>query len=172
MSPVPALDTARLRLRGHHAADLDAYAALWSDEAVIRYTSGKPLDREQAWIRLLRYRGMWAMLGFGFWIIEERESGRVLGEAGVHELRREIEPSLEGTLECGWMLAPDAHGKGLALEAMTAVLEWAAGAHPERALTCIIDPENAASQKLAAKLGFRETARTTYHGKPSIVFAR
>ena len=33
---VPTLDTARLRLRGHGKADLDACCALWGDADVVR----------------------------------------------------------------------------------------------------------------------------------------
>ena len=162
MSAPPILETGRLRLREHRASDLEDYAAMWADPRVTRFIGGQPMSREQAWVRLLRYRGMWVMLGFGFWAIEDRETGRFLGEAGVHELQRDIRPRLAGTLEAGWGLIPQAHGRGLAREAMRAVLGWADDAFPDRAQTCIIAEPNAPSIRMAADLGFRDRP----HGLP------
>lgn len=171
-SGIPVIETARLRLRPHELADLDAYAAMWADPLVTRFIGGKPLSREVAWTRLLRYRGMWTVMGFGFWAIEDRATGRFLGEAGVQESRRELQPSIEGTLEAGWGLVPEAHGRGLASEAVAAVIGWAEKALPERPMTCIIDPGNTGSIRIAQNFGFRERARTDYHGAEVIVFER
>lgn len=170
MSEVPVLRTPRLVLREHRPEDLPAYAALWADPVVVRFIGGMPLDTEACWGRILRYRGMWAALGFGFWVIEHE--GRLIGEAGVQDVHRPIEPSLAGTLECGWALAPAWHGKGLAREAVAAVLGWADTNRPEMVQSAIIAPENAPSIALAGKLGFVETARSTYHGADLLQFRR
>src|SRR5690606_6386843 len=103
---------------------------------------GVPLSREQCWVRILQYRGMWTTLGHGFWIIEDRASGRLVGEAGVQDMRRDMEPGLDGALECGWGLVPDAQGKGLAEEAMRAALDWAGRAQPAASFACVIAPAN------------------------------
>ncbi len=164
MSAVPVLETPRLRLRGHRPDDLDAYAAMWADASVVRHIGGVPLTREQSWVRILQYRGLWATLGFGFWVVEDRESGLLLGEAGMQDMRREMDPGLGGALECGWGLVPAAQGRGLAEEAMRAVLGWAGRERKGEPLACIIAPANAPSQRLAAKLGFALSARATYRG--------
>jgi RimJ/RimL family protein N-acetyltransferase len=169
---VPLLETARLKLREHRPSDLDAYAAMWADERVVRHVSGVPLTREQSWVRLLQYRGMWAMLGFGFWVIEERASGALIGEAGVQDMQREMGPGLDGALECGWGLVPGARGQGLAEEAVRAVLAWADRALPDKPVACIIAPENAPSQRLAAKLGFVESGGALYRGKQTAIWRR
>ncbi|TKT82572.1 GNAT family N-acetyltransferase [Aquamicrobium sp. LC103] len=170
MSDVPVLSTQRLVLREHRPEDLPSYAALWADPDVVRFIGGKPLDTEAAWGRILRYRGMWATLGFGFWAIEHE--GRLIGEAGVQDVRRAIEPSLAGTLECGWAITPDLHGRGFAREAVAALLGWADANHPTRAQSAIIAPANAASIRVATNFGFRETARGTYHDAELIQFRR
>ncbi|WP_244598383.1 GNAT family N-acetyltransferase [Rhizobium tubonense] len=162
---IPTLTTARLILRPHRLDDFNACAALWSDPEVVRFIGGVPSTREQSWSRLLRYKGSWHFLGFGFWAIEERTTGNFIGEAGFLEARRDIEPSIEGTLETGWAMLPSAHGKGYATEALTAMIDWGRTHFPDKAMTCIIDPENAASLRVAAKLGFRETARADYNGE-------
>jgi RimJ/RimL family protein N-acetyltransferase len=59
---------------------------------------------------------------------------------------------------------------GYATEAMTAVLAWAGPAHPRT--VCIIDPDNLASLRVAARLGYREIGRVDYKGQPILVFER
>ena len=59
----PRIETARLILRAHGAADLDAVAAMWSDAALVRHITGKPSTREESWARILRYAGLWPTKG-------------------------------------------------------------------------------------------------------------
>jgi len=172
MVTIPTLETPRLRLRAYRLEDFDAYAALWADPGVVRHIGGVPLSREAAWTRFLRQIGLWHHLGFGFFAVEHRATARLIGEAGFHDLRRAIVPSLEGTMESGWGLLPAMHGQGLAEEAMRAAIGWAAEYGVGARLTAIIDPGNIASLRLADKLGFAEFARTTYSGHPVILLQR
>jgi RimJ/RimL family protein N-acetyltransferase len=169
---IPVIETERLLLRGHRAEDFDAHAAFWADPIVTRFIGGRPHTREQAWVRFLRHAGMWHAMGFGFWALTDRESGRFLGEAGFHDLKREMSPSLEGTMEAGWGLTPDMHGKGLAGEVVGAIIAWADANRPGPRMTCIIEPANTASIRVAERNGFREFDRTLSHGTPVIVFER
>lgn len=169
---VPAIETERLRLRGHELADFPASAAMWADPEVTRYIGGAPSSREDSWARFLRYSGHWALLGFGYWLIEEKASGRFVGEAGFGDFKREIAPSLEGAPEQGWVLAPWAHGQGYASEAARATLAWAQAHFGAVATVCMIAPNNKASIRVAEKLGYGEFARTTYKGAPTILFSR
>jgi RimJ/RimL family protein N-acetyltransferase len=172
MTDIPVLHTERLILRPHRLDDFEACCALWTDEEVVRYIGGVPSTREQIWGRLMRYAGLWHHLGFGFLAIEEKESGRFIGEAGFHEVCRDMVPSIEGTLETGWVFSPSAHGRGYAREAVTALIDWAAEHFSYRLLTCIIAPENGPSLRLADRLGFREVTRTLYSGKPTVLLER
>lgn len=168
----PVLETPRLRLRPHRADDLDALHAIWSEPDVYRYIGGEPATRQDVWMRLLRYGGMWPMLGYGFWAVEDKASGALVGDLGYADFQREITPSLDGMLELGWVLAPSVHGRGYASEALAAVLGWGdryLGAH--RA-ACIISPENAASIRVAEKAGFRPWCDTTFHDAPIRMFTR
>ncbi len=165
MAVIPTITTSRLVLRPHHVDDFDAYEALWANPDVLRYIGAPPSSRQVTWARLLRTTGHWHHLGFGFLAIEEKETGRFIGEGGFQEVRRDMTPSIEGTLETGWLLSPESHGKGYALEAMTALIEWAETKFPLMPMTAIIDPDNGPSLKLAAKLGFVESARTNLNGE-------
>jgi len=179
---VPALDTARLNLRGHTLADVAECTAMWADPAVTRHIVGRPLSEEEAWARVLRYAGLWALLGFGYWVVREQASGRFVGEVGLADFRRVLTPPLGGAPEVGWALATWAHGRGFATEAVRAALAWSDARHAEARLAdprlgpgrtvCLIDPENLASVRVAEKCGFREAARATYRGQATLVFER
>ena len=64
-SVAPALDTARLSLRGHTRDDFAECAAMWADPLVTRHVGGRPMAGEEVWARVLRYAGLWTLLGFG-----------------------------------------------------------------------------------------------------------
>jgi RimJ/RimL family protein N-acetyltransferase len=162
----PILLTDRLILRPLALEDFDAYVDFWQNAGVVRFITGAPIPREQSWKRLIGTAGHWQLLGFGFFAIEEKTSGRFIGEAGFQEMHRDLQPSIEGTLETGWGILPDRQGMGYAKEAIGAALDWAQGAHPGRAYSCIIHPENLPSLNLARKLGFAQDVTTSYMGKP------
>ncbi|MBC7977595.1 MAG: GNAT family N-acetyltransferase [Myxococcales bacterium] len=166
---IPSVETERLTLSAHRPEDLDDLLALWTDPVVTRYL-GRPATREEAWARLQRYIGHWALFGHGFWAIRERATGRFVGDTGIGDLQRDLAVSFDGAPEAGWVLASWAHGLGYATEAMTAVLAWAGATHPRT--VCIIRTDNTASLRVAAKLGYRELARAPYHGQPVIAFER
>jgi RimJ/RimL family protein N-acetyltransferase len=168
----PVVEADRLRLRAHTAADYEVCWPMWNDPIVTRFIGGRPLTGEEVWQRVQRYAGSWMLLGHGFWVIEERASGRLIGEIGIMDAKREIEPSFEGALEAGLALLPEAHGKGYASEALATVLDWEAKVLGGDRLFAIIDPDNAPSLKLAAKFRFVERARSVYKGVPTVQFER
>jgi RimJ/RimL family protein N-acetyltransferase len=171
MNCIPILETARIRLRPHCVADFDAMLALWSDPATIRFIGGQVQDAQAIWFRLLRYAGMWALLGFGFWVIEDKVSGRYLGEGGLMDGRRGI-ALLDGVPEIGWALTSDAGGRGLATEAVEAIVRWSDKELGALVTRCIIDPGNAASLRVAAKCGYAEIGRAGVGGSETIVLER
>jgi RimJ/RimL family protein N-acetyltransferase len=166
------LETDRLIMRPHVRGDFDESFAMWSDPEVIRFIGGQPFSREEVWARLMRYAGHWALLGFGYWVVRDKQRGRFLGEVGFADFQRQIEPSLEGTPEIGWALSPAAHGRGYATEAVRAALRWAEAQWPAANTACIIAPDNTASLRVAQKCGYVEWVRTSYKGKPTIQFRR
>ena len=172
MSAVPPIDTDRLTLRGHTLEDFEESAAMWADPLVTRYIGGKPLSKEEVWARLLRSAGLWSLLGYGYWVVRERETGRFAGEVGMADFHRDLVPALDGAPEVGWILAPWAHGRGFATEAVRAVLDWSDKHLEQRRTVCLIAPENPASIRVAEKNGFREYARSTYKGEDTILFER
>ena len=169
---VPVIETERLILRGHVREDFADILAMWSDPAVVRYTSGAPLAEEDAWTKFLRGFGFWHILGYGYWLIAEQAGGRFVGEAGFGLFKRAVEPPLGELPEMGWSLAKWAHGMGYATEAVTAAAAWGDAHLGADRTCCLISPDNTPSIRLADRVGFRETARTDYKGEPTIVYHR
>ncbi len=168
----PVIETARLRLRGHRADDLAACLPLWNDPIVTRFIGGRSYTQEEVWQRVQRYAGSWVLLGHGFWVIADKASDGLIGEIGIMDAKREIEPPFGDDRELGWALAPDAHGKGYASEALAAVLDWEKQVFNAPFLVALIDPDNTPSIRLAEKFGFSERARSVYKNVPTIQFER
>ncbi|HEU4880690.1 MAG TPA: GNAT family N-acetyltransferase [Longimicrobium sp.] len=171
-STIPIVQTERLTLRGHTLADFPECAAMWGDPHVTQHIGGRPSTEEEVWARVLRYAGMWVLLGYGYWTVRERESGRFVGEVGLADFHREITPPLGDAPEAGWVLASWAHGRGYATEAVRAALSWADAHLAAPRTVCIIAPDNAASIHVAEKCGYREWTRSTYKGDATILFER
>ena len=122
-------------------------------------------------MRFLRHAGLWSLLGYGYWAVTERETGRYVGDVGLADFRREIVPPLDAP-EVGWALAARAHGRGFATEAVRATLAWSDANLADGRTVCLIDPENAASVRVAEKCGFRPSGRAVYKQNESLVFHR
>ena len=171
-SVAPMLETERLCLRAHRADDHADCMAIWSDPRVTRYIGGNPSSGEEVWKRVLRYAGLWSLLGYGFWAVEEKATGRYVGDIGCADFKRDMTPALDGMLEWGWAFAAQAHGKGYATEALLASMDWAQANLDQQRMVCIIAPDNLASIRVAEKAGFRLWQNTMYHGDPTVVFVR
>lgn len=172
MRAAPRLETNRLILRAHGLGDFEPSAAMWADEGVVRHIGGQPSRRADSWMRMLRYPGLWALLGYGYWAIKDRDSGRYAGEAGLADFKREMSPSIESVPEAGWALHPDFHGRGLATEALGAILAWADRELDAPRTCCIIDPGNAPSIRVAQKLGFDGPHEARFRGSDTLLFYR
>ncbi|SJZ63993.1 GNAT family N-acetyltransferase [Consotaella salsifontis] len=168
----PRIETARLILEAHELKDFDALLALWRDEAIVRHISGKPSTDQESWFRMLRYRGLWPLLGFGYWAVRERASGRFVGDIGFGDFHRPLTPSISGQPEAGWIISPAAQGQGYAREAMTAALAWLDEATPHSASVCIIAPDNPPSLRLARRLGYGEERTIDFQGEAAVLLTR
>ena len=153
MRVAPTLTTKRLIIQPISLAHWEAYAVAWADPRMTRFVAGKPRTEAENWIKFLSGSALWSFLGYGYWAFCDRQNGQFLGSGGLAQFHRGI-AELEGRVEAGWGLVPDAWGRGLATEAMGAVLAWADTELKVPEIRCIIDPGNAASDRVAAKVGF------------------
>jgi len=171
LAEAPLLETNRLLLTPHVVDDFASLAARWADPEVTRHI-GKPSTPRESWERLLRYRGLWPLLGYGIWAVREKDTGRYAGDVGFADLHREIEPSIDGIPETGWVLSPWAHGKGYASEALNAALGWLEREVKCDRAVCLIAPENLPSKRVAEKAGFGNPLMVQFNGSECLLYTR
>lgn len=169
---VPLIETERLRLREFSENDLGVWAACLGDPEVVRFLGGTPFSREDSWRRMVLARGLWDVLGYGYWAVERKADGALVGQVGFADFKRDLQPSIEGMPEMGWIFAPQGQGQGFASEAVRAALGWADQALPGREIPAIIDPGNAASIRVAERAGFALREDAVYRGAPILLFRR
>jgi RimJ/RimL family protein N-acetyltransferase len=145
---IPSLTTDRLLLRPFRHEDFDAYAAMNADPQVMQYID-EVQDRPAAFRSLAANIGHWHLRGYGPWAVEERATGRFIGRAGL--LR--WEPWSE--VEVGYALIPSAWGKGYATEVAACSLRYAHEVVKARGVVSRILAGNAASIRVAERLGAR-----------------
>lgn len=166
------IETPNLLLRPHQLADFEPWFAMYSDDTLFRFIGAPHLSREDAWNRLLRYAGHWSLLGYGLFAVLDRASGAFLGEVGLADFHRGLGEQFDPFPEAAWIMARAAHGRGLALEAVTAAHDWIDRTLAPPRTVCIINPDNAASLRLADRLGYREFDRALYREKICVMLAR
>jgi RimJ/RimL family protein N-acetyltransferase len=166
------IETERLTLRNFRIEDFDDYCAMTSDPETFLYSERGPMTSDETWTRLLRHFGHWALLNFGLFAIEEKASGRFVGEAGFGDFRRKLGIGFDGVPEASWSIAPWARGQGFATEAARGALKWLEQERHSRSSVCLIHEDNAASLSVARKLGYFAYARLTYRGYPALIHRR
>lgn len=166
----PILKTERLILRGFEADDFQAVADMWADEDVVRFI-GFSRTPQDAWFASFRVRGMWPVLGYGYWIVTDRETGAFLGETGFADFKRGITPSISTRPEAGWAFAKSAWGRGVATEAVSTTHKWLDANLPGIS-HCIMDPKHTASRRVAEKVGYSFLSESIYSDKPVNVLQR
>lgn len=158
------IETSRLLLRPHELSDYSDICTMWADPAVVRHIYEKVQTDAESWFRLLRYRGHWELLGYGYWAVTDKNDSTFLGEVGFADYRREIEPSFNGMPEAGWVMKARTHGRGMAREAVTAAMAWMDENTAARRTVAMISPENESSLRLADALGYKKTRNSLYNG--------
>jgi RimJ/RimL family protein N-acetyltransferase len=144
------LETERLALRRLRAEDVETLVALWTDPEVTRHLGG-PRDAAKVRERLVAEAGSptprWPDLA----PLVEKASGRVIGDCGL--LEKDVEGRAE--LEVVYVLARDAWGRGFATEIARALVVHALDVMGRERVIALIEPEHAASARVAEKAGLR-----------------
>lgn len=143
-------ETDRLLLRHFHMLDVDAMQSVFGDAEVMHYGPGvQTILWIREWLHSCR-SDYYRKLGFGPYAVVEKSSGRVFGYCGLFYF-----PDISGQpeIEIGYRLAREFWGKGYATEAALAVRDYGFHALSLTRLIALIDPENAASRRVAEKIG-------------------
>ncbi len=150
----PVLVTERLELWRPQVSDREGLRALVEPVAVRRFLGGMDPDNHDVFMRLLRNAGSWALYGYGTFVLRKRGRTEIVGNCGVFHSWRGFGHGLDDVAESGWIIAKSAWGKGYAQEVMTAALAWFEREHGVRPTLCMIEEGHAASEVVAAKLGY------------------
>lgn len=144
----PTLETERLILRPPAVEDFPRWAEFMTDPEAARFIGGAQAPA-QTWRAICMMAGMWALTGEGMFSLIEKSTGLWLGRIGP------LHPYGWPGREVGWSLHPDATGKGYAVEAATATLDYAFDVLGWDDVIHCIDPDNHASARVAERLGSR-----------------
>jgi RimJ/RimL family protein N-acetyltransferase len=166
------LPAGRLVLRRPSPADVDAIHRIHSDPVACAHNPGDMLaTRAEAEMRYGQWDRHWRRHGFGYWVVRWRgDDGRVLGFCGLKVMRlagREM-------LNLFYRLEPAAWGDGVATEAATAVVRWAAAGLPRWPVVARVRPDNVASARVAVRAGLRRAEHLDAEGEDGLdwIFVR
>lgn len=155
---IPRLTTARLLLREFRTADFDGYAENMTDPEASKFLAGTA-DRRTAWRMFLAAAGSWVLQGAGWWSVEVRETGEVVGDVGAFV--RDGCPDFE----LGWTLYRRFWGQGFATEAAKAALAFAFDGHRAKRVIAHITAANTASVAVSQRLGMKYEADVDFFGE-------
>lgn len=148
--PWEILETKRCRLREMTEDDLEALYEIYAGKGITQYMEGLFKNPEDEREYITNYRKyVYEFYEYGMWIIEEKESGKIIGRAGV-------DPHGEEN-ELGYVIAKPWQRQGFAYEVCSAILEYMWRTQPGcREIFSRVHPENIASVRLLEKLGFEK----------------
>jgi RimJ/RimL family protein N-acetyltransferase len=158
----------RLRARPPLPEDEGAYRALLLDPAVAKWLRPAPLQPFTpvgVAEMLAADERHWAEHGFGPWTLVDPGDGAFVGRGGLQ--RAQVEG--ESAVELPWTIVSERWGEGLASEAAAAAAEWARSLGLSY-VVALIRPQNAASIRVAEKVGLERERLTLHAGLPHVVY--
>lgn len=142
---IPTIETERLRLRPPRPEDIGSYQSIVCSERG-QYIGG-PLSEEDAYLDFSQMVAGWILRGYGALSIEDKETSQFYGVVLIHLEFDDPETEL------GLLLNQAGEGKGIALEASLAMLDWAWEETHLRSLVSYVDPKNARGIRLLERIG-------------------
>ena len=153
-SPFPILETERLILRRVLPSDVKEMFELRSNPETMKYIP-RPLvtnyDEALAHIKMMEDK-IETNEGIN-WAITLKGDDKMLGVIGHYRIKPE-----HYRAEVGYMILPEYHGKGITTEAVQCVVDYGFNTMQLHSIEGVIDPENAASQRVLQKCGFVKEA--------------
>lgn len=155
------IETARLVLRRIEEGDAALQYRLLNTPAVMEHLGG-PKELHEIEAKHARAMASFAREGFGFMMMVEKASGELVGHCGLKRVDNPHAPN-RGDFEIGWLVREDRWQRGLAHEAMRAVIDWAFTRHRAKRLVALTSARNVASWRLMEKLGMRRDPALDFH---------
>ena len=156
--PCIILETERCLVRETCKDDLDSFYEIYSDEGMTDHI--EPLmDRAEEEKYTESYRDLiYEIYGHGIWTVVLKETGEIIGRAGLDERAGFDTPEL------GFLIGKKWQRKGLALEVCSKILKWGASEGITEVMS-LVDKDNTASVSLLSKLGFLASEDVIINGE-------
>jgi len=154
---VPRLHTERLTLREYRRDDFDLFADHLANPESSAYLGSA--DRQTAWRIFSSHVGFWVLQGAGWWALEDKQTGQLVGNVGAFFREQST------VMELGWNTYRSFWGKGFANEAATAVLNYAFEVRREPKVRALITDGNESSRRVAERIGMTFEMEAELNGK-------
>ncbi|MBM7572400.1 GNAT family N-acetyltransferase [Aquibacillus albus] len=160
------IETERLRLRDMKENDKDNLLEIFSDPIAMKYyPSTKNEEETVRWITWTRNN--YRKFGVGLWVVEDKDTGKFLGQCGI--VPQKIDGEVQ--MEIGYSFLREVWGRGFATEAARACKEYGIGTLELTRIISLIDPENTASIKVANRIGMVFEKNIMKWGKTLALYA-
>ena len=168
VEPSIVCETSRLILRQFNESDVDPLLSFLGDPEVMRFSIRGPETREDIQTKYLpgclkRY----SRDGLGQWAVVRKSDGLCVGECGIYA--QQIDGERE--FEISYRMRRDCWGNGLATEAARACRDYGFKKAGLRRLISIIASENAASIRVAEKMGMTMEKKASFHGISVLIYS-
>lgn len=165
--PWTIFETERFIVRELDLSDMDALFELYSYDGMTDYMEGLYPYEEECNYQKAYIENMYRFFGYGMWLVFEKETGKLVGRAGV-EHREE----LEGELELGYAIGIPWQGKGYATEVCEGILKYVRDELGFEEICSLVQPGNEASIHLLEKLDFTLEEELMLDGVPHKKFKK
>ncbi|WP_236096399.1 glutamine-hydrolyzing GMP synthase [Helicobacter sp. MIT 11-5569] len=165
------IQTNRCTLRPYTQADFkDLHAIVGDKKTMLAWGHGFGREETQEWLN--KQMANYQKYGFGIWAIVDKQSGKIIGNAGLDWTTIELDKNKQKVVEIDYILQRNFWNKGLATECALACLEYAFKNLGLEEVYCLVKEDNFASQKVAQKLGMRKVGELVklYRGKELLHF--
>ena len=148
--PWKIAETKRLLIREMCEEDLELLYTIYRDPEITYYTENLYEDREKERQYIRDYiRYIYSYYGYGTWLLFQKETGELVGRAGLNP-----RPGFDET-ELGFLIAKKFWRQGYATEACLKIIEIAGNVFEMARLQALVEKENTASVSLLKKLNFQ-----------------
>ena len=169
----PDLELYPGRFRPATPDDLETLISILHDRQVRRYLCDDTALPRETVADLLVQSDQLDRRGLGLWMIELGDDG-VVGVAGLEPVSEDLEdvPHMEGGIEPLIALSPDHWGRGLASQAMNALIRYAERTLGLSQLVAAVDQPNDRSLQLMERCGFEPVGRTPGPANELVLYRR
>lgn len=161
--PWDIMETKRCLIRETTTEDVEHFYRIYSEPSITKYMEGlyPDVEEEKQYIRDYIEK-VYTFFEFGVWTVVEKESGEIIGRAGISYREGYEIPELGFVIGVPWQR------KGYAKEVCSAVLDYARKVFGFEKIQALVEPENGASLELCAKLGMYPIEKVTLADKEYI----